>query len=163
MESSMSEKDDEIKDLNKNKDWLKNDYEKKLTRTQKQLDFSKNKISKLTEEKRMKVKEIKEANLEIKRKDERIINLTKENNKFVLEITKQKAMVDQPAPALEKISLKGEMISSSSHADESNVNSKQCEEHEKEKKSLLDHLERLQKLMEGWETLDASFVFHYLV
>ena len=153
MESSMSEKDDEIKDLNKNKDWLKNDYEKKLTRTQKQLDFSKNKISKLTEEKRMKVKEIKEANLEIKRKDERIINLTKENNKFVLEITKQKAMVDQPAPALEKISLKGEMISSSSHGDESNVNSKQCEEHEKEKKSLLDHLERLQKLMEGHITV----------
>lgn len=153
MESSMSAKDDEIKDLNKNKDWLKNDYEKKLTRIQKQLDFSKNKISKLTEEKRMKVKEIKEANLEIKRKDERIINLTKENNEFVLEITKQKSMVDQPAHALEKISLKGEMISSSSHGDESNVNSKQCEEHEKEKKSLLDHLERLQKLMEGHITV----------
>ena len=151
LESTIGEKDDELKELNKSKEWLKNDYEKQLARVQKQLDSNKDKVTKLNEEKKNKTKEIKEATLSLKERDEKIIKLCKENGKLALEIATQKLPIDESAEILEPC--KSFNTLASSDGKQLNKNCQKCGEQDKQNKSLLDSLDRLQKIMEGHITV----------
>ena len=151
LESTIGEKEDELKELSKSTEWLKTDYEKQLARVQKQLDFNKDKVTKLNDEKKIKMKEIKEANLWVKERDVKIIKLSKENDKLALEITKQKSATECPENSEKSKSTKN--ISDISEGKQLNKNCQKCDELEKQNKSLLDSLDRLQKVMEGHITV----------
>lgn len=138
LELSIGEKDDEIKQLNKSQENLKIDYEKQLSRLQKQLDYQKDRTTKLNEEKRNKIKENKEATAELKKKDELIAELLREKNNLNEEVSKCKALSSKSSQ------LKAE---NSDLVQEHNAkdDSRKFDELEKQNKSLLDSLDRLQK------------------
>ena len=146
LELSIGEKDDEIKQLNKSQENLKIDYEKQLSRLQKQLDYQKDRTTKLNEEKRNKIKENKEATAELKKKDELIAELLREKNNLNEEVSKCKALSSKSSQ------LKAE---NSDLVQEHNAkdDSRKFDELEKQNKSLLDSLDRLQKIMTGFETV----------
>ena len=146
LESSIGEKDDEIKGLSKNQETLKNDYEKQLSRMQKQLDHQKDRTAKLTEEKRNKIKENKEATVELKKKDEQIAELSREKKELQKEVAHCKALKsDGPKPNQE--------MSGSVSEHKATGDSRKYDVLEKQNKSLLDSLERLQKIMTGLDTV----------
>ena len=152
LESTISEKDDKIKELHQSKEWLKNDHDKQLARLQKQLEFNKDKGTKLNDEKKHKIKELKEANSELKNKNEQISKLSKENDELALEIAKQKSTLEESVARSERNKLE-DVSNSADHESQLKKNMQRCEDLEKQNKSLLDSLDRLQKIMEGHITV----------
>ena len=128
LELSISDKDEEIDKINKSQEDLKNDHEKQLARMTKQLDYHKEKTAKLNEEKKIKIKENKDMTAELKKKDEKILELEELSNCKTCESNK-------------------------AQKDSNHINCQKCDDLEKQNKGLLESLERLQKIMKGFEVV----------
>ena len=135
LELSIGEKEDEILKNSKSQADMKNEYEKQLSRLTKQLDYQKERNAKLTEEKKNKNKENKEIAEELKKKEHRISELEELNNKYLSESQSN----------TEKSNLL--------HNDQAKGFCQSCQELEKKNKSLLDTLERVQKIMTGFDAV----------
>ena len=128
LELSISDKEEEIDKINKSQEDLKNDHEKQLARITKQLDYHKERTAKLNEEKKTKIKENKEMTAELKKKDEKILELEELSNCKTCE-------------------------SKTAQEDTDHINCQKCDDLEKQNKGLLESLERLQKIMKGFEAV----------
>lgn len=144
-EMSLSEKEEELKELNLAKERDLAEFEKKRVRLERQCEAQKTKVEKLMLEKKERVQEEKE--LAKKQKDlekdlqEQIARLTKENRQLTLKTAQEKQVESTTLSKVEEIT---QLLKNSES---------QVELLETERNVLLESLERLQKILNDFESI----------
>lgn len=150
VQAKLLEKEDTVKELASANDLLKTENEKQLARLNKQVEFQKGKVDKLNEERKVKIGQIKELtkkykDLEIDLKGQ-IANLTKENKELSTRMSSQE---------VKKLEKNQTMFSKKleEYESEKQDTAATVEMLESQRNALLDSLERIQNILQGYESV----------
>ena len=149
LEITVSEKEEEMKETNGNFEFQLAEGVKKISRLEKQVEFQKNKVDKINEEKKEKVVAMKEL---AKKHKETESQLKEQVNKLSKELKAMSAHEKKlELKQLEKDSAKVEQLQQQLNDGES-----QIELLETERNVLLESLDRLQRILKDFESILAE-------
>lgn len=154
LKSQLASKTEELSDLTEEQEQLKTNHEKQLNKLNKQLETMKGKHDKVMEEKKEKMAHIKEMTkmhkeLETDQKNQ-IKRLTKENDDLKKECESGATKADDKIKELEesKLAKKVKALENEKTENESTILLL-----ETQRNALLDSLERIQKILQGFESV----------
>ncbi len=149
LQVTLSEKDDEIKEMTSTHKFEIGESEKKMKRLEKQVEHHKTKAEKLQEEKKERNNQVKDLNKKHKEEEadlkEQIQKLTKENRALTTKSAQEKR---QELKKLEKDQSRvGELEEQISQAE------KKADQLASERECLLDSLDQLQKILKDFDVI----------
>jgi len=149
-EANLNEKDDKIKELEKEVKWEKANGEKAANRLEKQLESHKNKLKALNEDKGNRVALVKELNAKLKEQENQHGAKLKE-----LEATNERLRKEvKTAPTKSQLETSSQMAKK--FQEELSTKEEEINRLQSQKSSLLDLLEKLQKTMVSYDELYAA-------